>query len=400
MPRKRNIQSGSSVFQTAGRNVRLVLYVFFVILLLCGRNAYAQVPDSVSEDYVIASLIVADPGDVLYSRVGHVALHMQCPTHNLDYVFSYEAEPVKGQVVKFLAGNLKMGLFAIPLEEYLDIYRPEGRGVREYRLNLPIAVKQNLWRILDNHLMEGANLPYDYLQRGCAHSALMMLKEGLDTIPIQYGEWPETFNFSRRELTGLQLKGSSSWTWCFLNLICNGSIDRACSNEEKIIMPADLIEVLGHATVCSQPMMETEPTVLLEGVHQLPNTLCSPLCVAILLLVLTLVAVFMKKQWMDYVLLIIQTLLGLLTVYLVVFSDLCCTEWSWLIIPLNPLPLILWKWRRYWALPYAIILALWSIVMIIYPHQLTDPTYVILTLALIVSYWGIYRRNRQSRQIR
>lgn len=399
MPRKRNIQSGSSVFQTAGRNVRLVLYVFFVILLLCGRNAYAQVPDSVSEDYVIASLIVADPGDVLYSRVGHVALHMQCPTHNLDYVFSYEAEPVKGQVVRFLAGNLKMGLFAIPLQEYLDIYRPEGRGVREYQLNLPIAVKQNLWRILDNHLMEGTNLPYDYLQRGCAHSTLMMLKEGLDTIPIQYGEWPETFKLSRRELTGLQLK-SSSWTWCFLNLICNGAIDSDCSKEEKIIMPADLVEVLSHAQVCGQPFIEEEPAVLLEGSHQFSNTWCSPLCVAVLLLALTLVAVLMKKQWMDYVLLTIQTLLGLLTVYLVALSDLCCTEWSWLIIPLNPLPLIFWKWRRYWALPYAVALAVWSIVMIVYPHQLTDPTYIILTLALIVSYCGMYRRNRQSRQIR
>ena len=76
----------------------------------------------------------------------------QCPEHGLDYAFSYESEDASHKIPALLAGTLKMGLFAIPIQEYLEIYRAEGRGVLQYTLNLPIDVKRNLWRVLDNHL--------------------------------------------------------------------------------------------------------------------------------------------------------------------------------------------------------------------------------------------------------
>ena len=151
------------------------------------------------------------PGDELYSCAGHACIRLECPTFNLDYCFSYESESVKEKVLTFFMGKLKMGMFATPTEEYLDLYRAAGRGVREYRLNLPIRVKQELWRVLDNHMLEGANLPYDYITHGCAHSALLMLKEALDTIPIAYGPWPEHLRrLNRRELTGRQIAASAA----------------------------------------------------------------------------------------------------------------------------------------------------------------------------------------------
>ncbi len=351
-----------------------------------------EVGDSiVDENFVIASLVVADPGDVLYSTVGHVGIRMQCPDHHLDYVFSYESEDVRHKILSFLAGNLKMGMFAIPFEEYLDIYRPDKRGVKEYRLNLPIEVKRNLWRVLDNHIMEGIYLPYDYIKRGCAHSTLTMLKEGLDTIPIQYGAWPETFShLTRRELTELQEK-NFPWTWFFLNLICNGEIDDECSNEDKAIMPADLLYVLQHATVQGQKLLSDEAKVLLPSNHHPKAHWCSPLLVATIILILTMICLFVKSSIMEYALLAIQTVIGFVTVYLIFFSDLVCTEWSWLIIPFNPLPLFLWKWRRRWCLAYAIIIGIWALAIWLWPHTLTDSTYIVLAISLMVSYINIFR---------
>lgn len=355
------------------------------------------VPAEPDEDFVIASVIVADPGAVLYSRVGHVALHMQCPTHKLDYVFSYESEDVRGKVPAFLAGRLKMGMFAIPTDEYLAQYRLEGRGVREYRLNLPIHVKQELWRVLDNHMMEGANLPYDYITHGCAHSTLMMIKEALDTIAIDYGEWPGRFHkLNRRELTALQLADNSPWTWFFLNLICNGAINDECPMEDKLIMPTDLIEMLQQAQVQGHPLLDSEPHRVLEGAPVPERGFLSPLAVAIVLLLLTIACFLFRKSWMDYVLLVLQTLLGLVTIYLVFFSTLCCTEWSWLIVPFNPLPLVAWKWRRHWALPYAIILVLWLLFVAVWPHSLTDWPYIVLTIALVLSYINIFRKTNNK----
>ncbi len=379
--------------------MRLTMIVVSLVLFVSGIKAEGIVPQDslMDENFVKASIVVADPGDILYSTVGHVGLHMECPQHHLDFVFSYEAENVRHKVLSFLAGNLKMGLFAIPTRDYLDIFKAEGRGVRQYDLNLPIGVKQNLWRILDNHMLEGANLPYDYLNRGCAYSALNMLKEGLDTIPIHYGKWPETYkDMTRRELTEIRMS-EFPWTWCFLMLISNGEIDANCSNEEKTIMPADLVYVLQNATVAGKPMLAKEAEILLPSNYHPKAHWCSPMLLAIIIVILTLIGLLLKSSIMDYVLLAIQTILGIVTVYLVFFSNLVCTEWSWLIIPFNPLPLLLWKWRRRWCLPYAFMIAIWILVMWLWPHTLTDSTYIVLAIALMVSYINIFRTLKPNK---
>ena len=353
-------------------------------------------PEVVDSNFVIASIIVADPGDVLYSTVGHVGIHMQCPEHNLDYVFSYESEDVRGKVFQFLAGNLKMGMAAVPYQDYLDGYRKEGRGVKEYTLYLPIEVKRNLWRVLDNHMMEGMYLPYDYIKRGCAHSTLMMLMEGMDTLKIEFAPWSKKYNLTRRELTEIQMK-EVPWTWCFMNLIGNGEIDYNCSKINKVIMPADLIEVLLNATVHGKPLLSNQPRTILPCNHKLNAGWFKPWVLSILLLLLTIVCVFIKCPIMDYVLLAIQTVLGMVTIYLIFFSKLVCTEWSWLIIPFNPLPLIFWKWRQKWCIPYAIIISIWALVMWLWPHTLTDATYIVLSIALAVSYINIFRTAKTNR---
>ncbi len=388
---------------TVLRTKNILQYVLALIAGLCmplniTHAQTAQVPEQVDSNFVIASIIIADPGDVLYSTVGHVGIHMQCPEHNLDYVFSYESEDARSKVLRFLSGKLRMGLAAIPYQEYLDMFRPQGRGVKEYTLYLPIEVKRNLWRVLDNHLMEGMDLPYDYMNRGCANSTLKLLMEGMDTLKISFGKWPQKFNLTRRELTEIQMK-NVPWTWCFMNLICNGQIDAPCSKIDKVIMPADLIEVLKDATVQGKPLMQKEPATLLPDNHIVKPCLFTPFVLSILVLLLTILCAVYRSGIMDYTLLAVQTILGLITIYLVFFSTLPCTEWSWLIIPFNPLPLIFWKWRQKWSLPYAIIIGIWALVMWIWPHTLTDATYIVLAIALIASYINIFRTAKTNKKI-
>lgn len=69
------------------------------------------------------------------------------------------------------------------------------------------------------------------------------------------------------------------------------------------------------------------------------------------------------------------------------FSNLCCTSWNWLLIPFNPLPAILWHWRKYWALPYAGILLIWICVMIglaLWGHILVDWSHILLVVAWMI----------------
>lgn len=373
------------------------LMLFVLLFASMGTRAEDSIPavnpDTITdENFVTASLLVASPGKLLYSVTGHAALRMQCPTHNLDYVFSYESEEISNKVLTFLSGRLMMGLFAVETPEYLSFYRDEGRGVKEYTLQLPIKVKQNLWRVLDDHVAEGPYLHYDYIKYGCSHSALMMIKEGLDTIPLEYGVWPEKYqNLTRREITGLHMS-ESPWSWFFLNILCNGSInDEHCFYEDKVIIPSDLIEVLQNSKVSGKQVLSQSPNVLLPQLVTYGKPVVTPTMVAIALLILTMVAYWFRSSIMDYMLLAIQTTIGLLTVYLVFFSSLCCTEWSWQIVPFNPLPLVFWKWRHQWCIPYALVIGLWALAMVVYPHSLTENTLMILSVALIISYLHIHK---------
>ena len=389
--------ANSRAFVTAFRRrfcVMLHLLMYFVVNIMAQQNTSEN--DFVDDDFVIASILLAEPGDALYSNAGHVTIRLQCPEHQLDYVFSYESENASQRILAFLAGKLKMGMFAIPTADYLNTYRQAQRGVKEYILNMPIEAKRNLWRVCDNHMLEGANLPYDYINRGCAYSTLRILQEGLDTIPIHFGPWPEKFKtMNRRELTALQMAEGYPWSWAFLYIVCNGEINDNCSLTEKVIMPVDLIEVLSTAQISGQPALSS-PTQLVPSGPVKQKTWFTPTLLALVLLLLTIVASLFRKDVMDYVLLALQSILGIITVYLVFFSDLVCTESSCLMVPFNPLPLLLWKWRHKWCLWYALAIAIWIVVVLLWPHNLTDTSFILLSVALIVSYVKMYIENKKK----
>lgn len=377
---------------------RFILSIVAFAVMLPAVNLSAQStlrPDdpNLPDDYVTVSILVAEPGGALYSLAGHVAIRMQCPYHGLDYVFSYESEDASKKVLSYLAGRLKMGLGAISPTDYLAPYAADGRGVKEYKVNMPLSARQNLWRILDGHLEEGMELPYEYLERGCAQSTVRFLKEGLDTIPIIYSGFPEHFKLTRREITGRQL-GGYPWTWAFMNLICNKPIDDYCRKEQKIIMPADFVEVMSHATVCGQPLLEA-PVQVLESKTVPESAGFTPLHLSLVILVLTILCGVSGRKEMLYVLLAMQTLIGAVSTYLVFFSSLCCTEWSWLLVPFNLLPLIFWKWRRYWRIPFGAVCLIWALVMSLLPHMMTDWSYIILAVALAASYF-VTDNNKKS----
>lgn len=104
-----------------------ILLVIFLLLVAGTFSVSAQITyeqgqyvdtvfndhvDRTAEDFVIASLLVADPGTVMYSVLGHACIRLQCPTFGMDYCFSYESD-VSQKVLSFLAGKLMMGLPAV-----------------------------------------------------------------------------------------------------------------------------------------------------------------------------------------------------------------------------------------------------------------------------------------------
>ena len=380
------------------------------------RNAqmgFNDTIDRMADDFVRASLVVTDPGEVLYSTLGHAAIHLQCPAFDLDYIFSYESESVRQRFLTYLQGGLKMGMFAMTVDDFLEGYKEEGRGVREYKLNLSPEQKQQLWKVVDEHVAEGANIPYDYFHRGCAKSVVQVMHEALGENAIHYAPWSEKYaKQTQRELVRNFIT-KAPWEEFLMYFLIGIEGDKDCPNEQKLIIPSDLVEVWQQATLDNgEKVLSDEAHILLEPTKELESTWCTPLFITIILLLLTLVSfttlwtnnVLLKNigTGIDYSILGIQTLLGAMMTYLICFSSLPCTNWNWLIIPFNILPAVCWPWRKYWALPYATIIFLWSVAMILVPHTLVDWPHILLALAYVTVLTKIgilqIRLTRQNRE--
>ena len=359
-----------------------------LMILFCAIAATlaAAAQDDTDDSFVTASLIVVDPGTMLYSSVGHACLRMQCPTYDMDFCFSYEGEDVQGKMAAFFAGKLKMGMGAIPSEELISNYRSQRRGVRQYRLHIPLEARKRLWEILDNKVAEGMNLPYDYLRRGCAQTSLDFIVQALDTVQLTFAPWPEKYKRTIREIFADYTRKSAPWSLLCIHTVTGTACDASLPPRRKVVIPADLAEVLKGATVGGMPVIREKATVLSENGGSQKKVWLTPMLAALFLLVLSVSNWWLKAPFVDGLLLSIQTLIGLLVLYLLLVSTLPGNGWNWLIVPFNPLPALVWRWRGKWSPWFTALLLLWIGFMLLSPHQLTDNAYVVLVSALAAMY--------------
>lgn len=382
----------------------LLFLAIFASIVCAGQEVSTQdqtLQDSLavteSDDFVTASILVATPSDVLYSCVGHASIRMQCPHYDLDVVYTYESETVTNRVLTFFMGNLKMGMMAIPTESVLADYAKEGRGITEYVINLPLEKRKQLWQYLDGKVEEGMNLPYDYLNRSCAVACLRAIRAAVLPDTISFGGWDERLvKKSRRALFGDQTE-IFPWNRFIIFSITGTVADKSCAVTDKVVVPHDLIDVLQKATFNGQPVLNEANMLVNQTVGIEEGNWLTPMALASILLMLSIVSCFWLQRPLSILLLVIQSIIGLAITYLVVFSALPNTEFSWLIIPFNPLPLMLWRWRRRWLLPFAVICIGWSLAMLIRVwNPLVDNSYIVLALALAVNYMGQWYQTKKQ----
>ena len=333
-----------------------------------------------SEDFVRAYVIVASPGEILYSALGHAALRLECPAYGLDYIYSYEGEDTRDNILRFFAGKLQMRVGTAPTREYLQPYAVEGRGVVAYELHLPVAVKQRLWKQMDERVLEPP-VPYDYMNRGCAISVSHWIRAAVDPDSLCFAPWPDKFRRTRKEMGSDSLH--NEWTNFVLATITSGDAeDTDIPYVERITVPMELVEVMQNATAYGHPLLSRRPVTLLSQQREVCEPRFTPLHVALLFLLLSLCNLRLHSRCIRVFVWGFQFLFSMFVTYLVVFSSLPCTQWNWLLIPFNPLVVLLWRWRRHICIPYAAVCVLWVVGMIANPHRIVIPAHYVLVMSL------------------
>ena len=381
------------------RSILTILFLAFALaslgqkqeLSVAERNAqmgFNDTIDRLAEDFVFVSLMVADPTDWrddILGTQGHAFLRLQCPIFDLDYCFSYESENVNTQLSKYAKGKLKMGMFAIPTDEYLEDYRHWNRAVHEYYLNLPPEVETRLWEIMDNKLSRGLSMKLDLSRRGCAISVVHFIKEALRNIPIVYPQGTRYETLSRREIL---YQDQESYPWLRLSscAMIPNAYDKDCPIDEKLIAPADLAEIWQQSTVKGNVLAEYIGDIVSSDYVAPEPPFITPQRVAWAILLITLLLITLGLKGWRWVLLGIQFFVGVFLLYSALFTQQFAGA-GWLMMVLfNPLPLLLWKWRKYWQLPYAVALLIEALVLVCWPHMLVDPAYTILLLSYVVLF--------------
>lgn len=253
--------------------MKKVLFLFLFLVGLAG-SLFAQDPvmsvaernaaqgfndtiDRLAPDFVKVSLCIADPTDQTQDYLGitgHAFLRLQCPTFGLDYCFSYESEKIKGQVWDYLTGKLKMSMFAVNTNEYLEDYRVWKRAVHEYHLNLPPEAEQRLWEQMDNHMLSERDMQMNLIKFGCTNTILRYVEKSLMPTQIVYNWPPKYTSNSAMEIVNEHLD-AYPWTLLGLRLTAGRSFAKLTTPKQKVIFPNDLLEVWSLATIDGEPVL-------------------------------------------------------------------------------------------------------------------------------------------------
>ena len=381
----------------------LRLLAVLAMLLTWVSGAHSSPNDSVkvlpdSSNFVTASLLIAEPLHALYSVFGHATLRMECPSYGLDYVFTFESDPNFGTFMTGIAGKAKAKYVAVPTDTFIRDTRMEGRGLKQYRLNLTHHEKQELWRLLDQELAAGDYRNFNLLTDNCLTSSILNVERSLIGEHLEWGpmRYPQTHSDGHVLRYAAQ---HSPWAeFLFITFIGTG-YDHWSMMESRI-MPATVAQMLREAKLINDStgasrFVITDPgTTLVESSGKDKATSITPNMVFGCLLLLQLgdegaedVARaevqphgYRAAKIYDILLVTAQSFVCLLMLYVTFFSELFVTQWNWYLIVFLPLPLLFWQIRnktiasRCWMC-YSIVLLLFILAtpfigVLDLPHQL------------------------------
>lgn len=373
-----------------------------MMVAMLGRSLAAAPAERLesADSLIQASVVVASPGQSLYSYVGHAALRLRSECHHLDYIYSAESQDVEHHVAAFFKGELMMGVRVIPTADYLDQYRQEGRSVREYTLHLPLQARQRLWQQMDQRLQQ-PDYPYDYLAHGCAEELWQWITAAVERDSLVVTAWPEGIaEMSPKELLMREATLRRDIRTIFLLGMGGDALDPDITPDMKILTPRLLLETLHQTQAYGQPLLTANPTVLVpaesgRAVSTFRNLWMWQIArwglyIAIALLVCRFRMGYRSRlvRWGQMAIWAEIIAAGTAVCYLAIVSPMPGTGYNPLMWILNPLPLLLWPWRQKWALPYAGLTLVWLLTDALFLHTHLDNTTLMLLLTQVVVSLG------------
>ncbi|MCD9005291.1 DUF4105 domain-containing protein [Luteimonas sp. XNQY3] len=221
---------------------------------------------AVAQDSGLPRIGVAtmQPGDVFFERFGHNALVVDDPAgpEPLSYNFGFFDPNEPDFVPRFIRGDMRYQLAALPLADDLAYYRDVGRGVSIQWLDLDPAQARSLAGALaENAKPENARYRYDYFTDNCStrvRDAIDIALGGALRGQLQGRSRGNTYRGD-----AVRLASPAPWMWLGFDIGLGPAADRPNALWDDAFVPMRLADALrGARNVDGRPLVSGEQIIV------------------------------------------------------------------------------------------------------------------------------------------
>ena len=193
-------------------------------------------------------IMMMEPGEIFFERFGHDSVLVADPETDkaISYNFGFFDPTEPDFIARFVRGDMRYRLAAVPYADDLVLYRHEGRGVSVLWLDLDDAQAREIATSLaDNARPENAFYRYDYFKDNCSTRvrdaidralAGSLLKQVVDR--SQGLSWRDE---------ALRLASPAPWMWLGFDIGLGPAADQPMTLWEQAFVPRRLSDILVEA---------------------------------------------------------------------------------------------------------------------------------------------------------
>ncbi|WP_405566489.1 DUF4105 domain-containing protein [Polaribacter sp. Asnod6-C07] len=302
------------------------LLLFFLLLI---KPINAQVNLSV---YSEVSIITAGPGTELYEAFGHSAIRIKDPVLQLDLIYNYGMFDFNQPnfYANFTKGKLLYKLARYDFKYFLASYKRDKRWVKQQVLNLTQQEKQAFFKYLENNaLPKNANYYYDPFYNNCA-SKLRDITTSVLGDRVAFNDDKIEKNLSFRQLMNKEIYWNT-WGNFGINLALGSKLDKKATSEEYMYLPDYVYKIFKNSSlfIDNQPKKLVKKEIILLDYEEIEQKV-SILNPFVIFSIIAFIGLFItykdfknykRTRLLDFTLLFISGIVGVLILFLWFFTD-------------------------------------------------------------------------------
>ena len=237
------------------RRAPVMRWLLLALLSLCASAAFGAPK---------VGVVTMQPGEIFWERFGHNALVVLDPETGraTSYNFGFFDPGEPDFIGRFVRGDMRYRLVALPFQQDMAVYREEGRGVSLQWLDLEPAAAQALADALaENARPENAHYRYDYFLDNCSTRVRDAIDEAIG-------------GALRRQIAGrsqgatyrseaVRLASPAPLMWLGFDLGLGPSADRPLSRWAEAFVPMRLADSLREVKLADgRPLVQDEYQIL------------------------------------------------------------------------------------------------------------------------------------------